>query len=209
MLLYGATESKSAGFFDAWRLQNPDITITGPDYHRLQLEHWLFGYGERLRGKRVMDVGQFTDRRTWAGKGYFTFGHHGCDVTGDLCAIPFPDAELDAVILAEVLEHCADPPGALKEIRRVLKPGGLLLASTPFLWPFHGTDDYPDYWRFTDQGWRLLLHNAGFHPTKIQIFPCEWTKEGAALYDLLRRFECMGMRRLTYATTGLLVEVTA
>ncbi|MEZ5558866.1 MAG: class I SAM-dependent methyltransferase [Pseudomonadales bacterium] len=49
--------------------------------------------------------------------------------------LPFADASFDKVICAEVLEHVPDYPGVLKEIRRVLKPGGLLAVSVPRFGP--------------------------------------------------------------------------
>jgi SAM-dependent methyltransferase len=67
----------------------------------------------------------------------------GCDVRdvppADGCfefrrmaaGIPAADAELDVVVLADVLEHVADPVRTLSEVSRVLKPGGLLLGFVP------------------------------------------------------------------------------
>ncbi len=49
--------------------------------------------------------------------------------------LPFPDACFDKLICSEVLEHIADYRGALREIERVLRPGGLLCASVPRRWP--------------------------------------------------------------------------
>ena len=46
-------------------------------------------------------------------------------------AWPLPDASFDAVWAGEVIEHVADTAGWLSELRRVLRSGGLLLASTP------------------------------------------------------------------------------
>lgn len=50
-------------------------------------------------------------------------------------ALPFADNSFDKVICSEVLEHIPDYQGALKEIQRVLKPGGLFCASVPRTWP--------------------------------------------------------------------------
>jgi SAM-dependent methyltransferase len=46
-------------------------------------------------------------------------------------AIPYPDQWFDVVVTNQVFEHVADPPPALREIRRVLKPGGVFIALFP------------------------------------------------------------------------------
>jgi ubiquinone/menaquinone biosynthesis C-methylase UbiE len=50
-------------------------------------------------------------------------------------ALPFADDTFDKVICSEVLEHIPDYQEALREIERVLKPGGLFCASVPRRWP--------------------------------------------------------------------------
>lgn len=63
----------------------------------------------------------------------------------------------DIVLCMSVLEHTFDPAGGLNEIRRLLKPGGLLLAQAPLNFRQHGPQ--PDLWRFTENGWRYLLRD--------------------------------------------------
>lgn len=55
--------------------------------------------------------------------------------SGSALMLPFADNTFDKVICSEVLEHIDDYAGALREIDRVLKPGGLFCASVPRRWP--------------------------------------------------------------------------
>lgn len=52
-------------------------------------------------------------------------------VEGDVEDMPFADASFSTVVCTEVLEHVPHPERALAEIRRVLKPGGVLIGSVP------------------------------------------------------------------------------
>jgi SAM-dependent methyltransferase len=56
-------------------------------------------------------------------------------VRGELSdgGLPFASGSADAVLFSEVVEHLVDPDGALDELRRVLRPGGHLMLSTPNL----------------------------------------------------------------------------
>jgi len=54
---------------------------------------------------------------------------------GDATALPFADASFDAVVTSEVLEHIPDDIGALTELTRVLRAGGVFAATVPSCWP--------------------------------------------------------------------------
>lgn len=73
----------------------------------------------------------------------------------DAHRIPFAAASVDAVIVQAVLEHVLDPEGVVSEIRRVLRPNGLVYAETPFLQQVHA-GPY-DFTRFTGSGHRYLF----------------------------------------------------
>lgn len=54
------------------------------------------------------------------------------DLVSDITSIPVEKGTFDAVMCTEVLEHVPDPVAALKELYRVLRPGGFLLITAPF-----------------------------------------------------------------------------
>ena len=82
----------------------------------------------------------------------------GCTYQYDITrTTPIPESLYDAVLCLEVLEHTLNPFAAIAEIRRVLKPGGLLVASTPFNARIHGPAN--DCWRFTEHGIRVLMRD--------------------------------------------------
>ncbi|MEE9405589.1 MAG: methyltransferase domain-containing protein [Algisphaera sp.] len=54
------------------------------------------------------------------------------DIVSDITAIPRPDASFDAILCSEVLEHVPEPIAALRELARLLKPGGTLVLTAPF-----------------------------------------------------------------------------
>lgn len=52
----------------------------------------------------------------------------------DITRSPLPEAEFDLVLCSEVIEHISDSPAVLFELRRILRPGGRLILSTPHRW---------------------------------------------------------------------------
>ena len=81
----------------------------------------------------------------------------GATYTADLCA-ENPDVPGDrfaCVFCTEVLEHTLQPFDAVRELHRILVPGGHLVLTTPFNFRIHGP--LPDCWRFTEHGLRALL----------------------------------------------------
>jgi len=55
----------------------------------------------------------------------------GACVNGDALRLPFPDDTFDRIICSEVFEHIPDDVGAMVELQRVLRPGGVLAATVP------------------------------------------------------------------------------
>lgn len=120
---------------------------------------------ERLRRLSGTDVLSLDLRRA-----------EGVDLVADAHAVPFADAAVDIVIIQAVLEHVMDPGRVVREIERVLRPGGLVYSDTPFLQPYHA--DPTDWQRFTLPGHRLLFR--GFEeidsgPTGGPFMAALWT----------------------------------
>jgi len=76
-------------------------------------------------------------------------------IIADAHDLPFEDASVDGVVVQAVLEHVIDPFRCVREIHRVLKPGGLVYAETPFMFPVH-LGPY-DFLRFSLSGHRYLF----------------------------------------------------
>lgn len=75
--------------------------------------------------------------------------------------LPFGDASFDGVILKDVLEHLDDPVFAVREARRVLRPGGTIFASSPdaqrWVW-----NDYTHKRPFSRRAFRMMFADCGF-----------------------------------------------
>ena len=84
----------------------------------------------------------------------------GVSVRGDLAFQPFKKEMFDFVICFNVLEHVYDFRAALGEMRRVLKPYGILYGYVPFICNVHA--DPSDYWRFTGDCLKRSLNEAGY-----------------------------------------------
>ena len=74
---------------------------------------------------------------------------------------PFNEDEYDSVLCNQVLEHVFNPDEFLSEIKRVLKPGGRLLLTVPFVWDEH--EQPHDYARYSSFGLKALIDKNGFN----------------------------------------------
>jgi SAM-dependent methyltransferase len=108
-----------------------------------------------------------------------------------------PQDEFDLVLLISVLEHLWDPQEALRECRRVLKNGGLLLINVPTWWakpiletsafrlgtsPACEMDDHKMYYSKRDL-WPLLVR-AGFKPSAVRL---SYQFLGMTLFSMARK----------------------
>lgn len=90
------------------------------------------------------------------------------DIYWDGYSMPVADASMDSILITEVLEHCPYPALILKETARVLKPGGKVVFSVPFLWYLH--ESPWDFYRYTPYAIQMLFKDAGFALPVLETF---------------------------------------
>ena len=84
---------------------------------------------------------------------------------GDMLAIPLESKSVDMVLLFQAITDVPNPGAVLKEIRRVLRPGGKLVMYETMSYPEH---DLPhDYYRLMPEGLKSLVIEAGLSCTSI------------------------------------------
>lgn len=152
----------------------------------------------------------FVDKNYRAG-GYrpdFSLGVDACDFDCDIQKLSgIGDGEAGSVLCLSVLEHVFDPQVAVREMNRVLRPGGLAIVSVPFFVAYHGKSGrdvnpvyvrgrdwqidsshggYGDFWRFTHEGLTLMFIEAGF--SRVDVYPIDgWLISRLEVFGLYRR----------------------
>lgn len=89
----------------------------------------------------------------------------GVRIVADAMRLPFKDNSCDAVVCESSLEHFKKPEDAVREFRRILKPGGLVYVTVPFIVGFHASPY--DYYRWTEEGVKELMKD--FAPAEIGV----------------------------------------
>ncbi len=111
------------------------------------------GYHDLIRGKHEIVTANINEK-------------YGIDVIFDAEKnFPLADSSFNAVIMMNVLEHLFGYKNAVSESYRVLKNGGLLVGSVPFMINVHGSPD--DYFRYTRSALDRIFKEAGFKEVEI------------------------------------------
>lgn len=150
------------------------------EYNRYERDRWVERQAAALpEGTRILDVG--------AGPGPYrgvlahceykahdfgqepdTLGRYTkLDFESDILHIPAVSGSFDAILCTEVLEHVPDPIGAVREMARLLRPGGRLLLTAPLGSLLH-QEPYHFYGGFTPHWYFKFLAEAGFEDVRIE-----------------------------------------
>ena len=123
------------------------------------------------------------------------------DYTWDGITMPFDTASFYCAFGTEVLEHCPEPEVVLKEVLRVLKPGGVFFFTVPFLWNLHEVPQ--DEYRYTPFSLERHLKNVGFTSIKIKATG-GWHASMAQMLGLWVQRSPMGKRNRRFLRFFLL-----
>jgi SAM-dependent methyltransferase len=125
------------------------------------------------------------------------------DVYGRAEALPVRDQAVDTVLVVNLLTYLPEPAVLLAEARRVLRPGGVLIAEfTAMAAP---QDPVHDYLRFTRRGAEWLLDRSGFETLEVVPIGGAWTHLARALMDRIRAWNQGPLRVLTELPARALV----
>ena len=188
-------------------------------YRRILLNAWLEQFQGKLRGI-VLDVGGEKKSQV----AYAFPAAHGVqhwiylnldptkapDVMANGEHIPMAASSVDAVICMETMEHVGDPRQVTSEFGRILRPGGTLILSVPFMYRIHSRPW--DFWRFTEYGVRRLVAEAGLEVVQLEplgrLFTvlCDLSKQAISeIRPAILRW-CLGVLFLPWAAILVCLE---
>lgn len=154
-----------------------EIVVSFEPYRRLnRLLDVGFGSGTILQA--ALDLGWDASGQEVSGPAVEQARKLGFDVFhGVLENANYPDEHFDVITASEIIEHLPDPQMTLHEIARILRPGGLLWATTPSAlslsfrimkekWTIISPPEHTQI--YSKKGIRNMLTEAGFHDARIQ-----------------------------------------
>jgi SAM-dependent methyltransferase len=128
-----------------------------------------------------------------------TISQTGCDVIQSdknrvdvICPVTdlkFQNEQFDTILCTQVLEHVFEHDKMMSEIYRVLKPGGQVILTVPFVWELH--EEPYDFFRYTKHALKELFEQAGLEIDYIKPNGGKW----AAIYQLRNNMMYLSFRR--------------
>ncbi len=152
-------------------------TDRGQPIDRYYIEQFLSAHASDIRG-HVLEVGDDAYTRKFGGERvtksdvlHAVAGNPKATIVADLTfADNIPSGTFDCIILTQTLQVIYDVRASLRHLYRVLKPGGLLLATFPGISQIsrYDMERWGDYWRFTTLStWRLF--EEVFPPAYLKV----------------------------------------
>jgi SAM-dependent methyltransferase len=134
------------------------------------------------------------------------------DVVADAMVLPFRASAVDTVVATELIEHLPHPEAFLREAARVLRPGGVVIVSAPFMEPLH--EEPRDFFRFTGHGLRCILERHGFRLLSLEAKGGWWSVVlgsfvNQAIYELFNPQRPDGGRRDNPLLTAMALPLCA
>ena len=153
------------------------------DFNQLSRDKWVQGKAAAIqKGSRVLDVGAGTCpyRKLFSHCEYYsqdfkkydgvklggTCSYGNIDIVSSIEDIPVEDESFDVILCTEVLEHVPEPMLAIKEMARILKPGGHIFITAPLGSGLHQLP-YHYYGGFTPQWYKCFFQKNGLKVTEI------------------------------------------
>ncbi len=121
------------------------------------------------KGSRVIDVGSGPER---LGKEFINvdiFPFPEVDIVSDATKLPFKNNTIDAAVSESLFEHVPDAHLVAREMVRVVKPGGYVYVSAPFMHPYHASPD--DFNRWTISGLKHMFHDLEIVESGVRSGP--------------------------------------
>ncbi len=155
------------------QLGNPGAVIENTIRYRY-IRHWF----ENYTGKGVLlDLGcgarpfydvyaSKFDKTIGADLADSPFPKKAIDIYCSATSVPLPDASVDVILSTEVLQDIAEPTEFFSEVRRLLKPGGILFMTTPHVTCI--ADGKYDNYRYSRYGLEYQLKKHGFNITELE-----------------------------------------
>lgn len=123
----------------------------------------IYPSANELKDKIILNIGSGTEKIHSEVINVDVFPFKNVDIVSDATKLPLKDNSVDMIITESTLEHIPDSHRAMREMARVIKPGGYIYVSIPFLMPFHPSPS--DYGRLSAEG--LKFNFSEFEVKKI------------------------------------------
>jgi SAM-dependent methyltransferase len=204
---------------------SPSASLTNPTYwwYRARSDILRTVFGPHVPAGRVLDVGSadgpsvrwLDDVADRLPLDIDPTGLAPGAVCGSLNALPFADGSFDGVAAFDVIEHMAEDGAAVREILRVLKPGGVLMATVPaYQWAWTDFDtNQGHYRRYTRRRVTSLMEREGLTTLRATYaftatFPL-FALDRLAARAGLREYEDPAKSTLPEALEGTLLKLSS